>query len=95
MMFEIMNDGARCSNCRRHFRAAKTIERFGFEMFAQRERPLFRQKGVAVVAEGMFDRREIFALFLAHQNFGWRDPGHFIRQRPFLFQLHQTKFAGG
>ena len=45
------------------------------------------------MGQGVLDRSETLALFLAHQNFGRPDPSQFIAQRALRVHLHQTKFA--
>ena len=67
LVFEVVNDCTGCGYCLGHLRAAKSVERFDFEMFAQREDCLFWQKRVAVILKCLIDLTDLFLLFRADQ----------------------------
>ena len=67
LMFQVMNDRAGSRYCLGHLRAAKSVERFDLEMFAQREGRLFRQKCIAVVLKCVIDFTDVLLLFRADQ----------------------------
>ena len=66
---QVMNDRPRGSDGLWHLGAAESVERFDFEMLAQGEHRLFRQKRVAVVAKHASDLVEIMLLLIADEEF--------------------------
>ena len=87
LMLQIMHDRARRSDCLRHLRATKAVERFDLEMFAQGEDCLFWQKRVAVVFERVIDFADLRFLFRADQQFGGRNTRDFVEQRLSILRL--------
>ena len=67
LLLQIMNDGARGADRRRHVGAPEPVERFNTEMLAQSEARMLRQKCEIVVGKSAFDFPELRALPLAHQ----------------------------
>src|SRR5712692_1325566 len=67
LVLQIMNDCASCCDRLGYLPTAETVERFDFEMFAQRKGCLFRKEGVRVVAECAIDLGELVLLFVADE----------------------------
>src|SRR5436305_817611 len=67
LMFQIMNDRARSRYSLQHLRAAKSIQRFDFEVLAQSKDCLFWQKRVAVVAKRILNFLKLLLLLVADE----------------------------
>src|SRR5437016_3620036 len=93
LMLEIMDDRAGGGDRLRHLCAAESVQRFNFEMFAQGEGRLFRQKGITVVTERCGNLGELLLLLIANEKFRWRDTGQFVEERLSIFQLCHSKLA--
>src|SRR6059058_2016046 len=89
-----MHDRPSRSDRRGHLRAPEAVERLDFEMFAQGEDCLFRQKCVAVVFERVIDFAGLRFLFRADQQFGWRNTRDLIVQRLPTLRLGQSELTG-
>src|SRR5947207_7905814 len=89
-----MHDRACSRCCLAHLRAAKSVERFDPEMFAQREDCLFGQKRVAVVLQYVINFAHLLFLFRADQQLGRRNARQLIEQGLSIFQLGDSEFAG-
>src|SRR5882724_3056209 len=93
LMFQVMNN-CPCSCYRlQHLRAAKSIQRFGFEMLAQREDRLFWQKGVAVIAKRTRDFRKLLLLIITNEKFRRANTRDFVEQRLPILQLGYPELA--
>ena len=79
LVLQVMDDRAGRRNRRRHFAATKAIKRLGFEVFAEGEDRLLRQKGVAVVLQALSQVLQLVRLGVANQQFRGRDPGQLIQ----------------
>src|SRR2546426_3725087 len=94
LMLQIMNDRARRPDRLRHFRTAEAIEGLDFEMLAEGETRMLRQKNIIVVGERAFDLRKLFLLPVADQQFRRRNARQLIEQCAAVFQLCESKFTG-
>jgi len=63
LVFQVMDDRAGSRYALRHLGAAKSVQRFDLEMFAQREDCLLWQKRIAVVIERVIDFADLLLLF--------------------------------
>src|SRR3954469_6184997 len=95
LVLEIMNDAAGGADGGRHSRTAKTIERLGFEMLAENEGSLIREKSVTVVGGRVGKGSELRSLLFAHQKFSRANPRHRVQKRLLIARFHQAKFARG
>src|SRR5438094_9136763 len=94
LMFQIMNDRARSRYRLQHLRAAKSIQRFDFEVLAQSKDCLFWQKRVAVVAKRILNFLKLLLLLVADEKFRRRNTRYFVEQRLPVLQLSDPEFTG-
>src|SRR5437773_11188702 len=94
LMFQIMNDRARSRYSLQHLRAAKSIQRFDFEVLAQSKDCLFWQKRVAVVAKRILNFLKLLLLLIADEKFRRRNTRYFVEQRLPVLQLSDPEFTG-
>src|SRR6266508_5141125 len=95
LVLQIMNDCTRRSDGPRHLAAAKSVQRFRFEMLAQGEDRLLRQERVAVVLKRMMDLAKLVFLFGAYEQFRWRNTREFVEERLSILQFGKPEFACG
>src|SRR5262249_61535817 len=69
LFLKIMNDPPRRSNRLQHLSAAESIQRFRFEMLAQRKDRLLWQECVAVIFDRMIDLAKVVLLFGTNEEF--------------------------
>src|SRR4029450_1851150 len=90
-----MNDCARGGDRSRHLAAAKSIQRFRLEMFAQGEDRLLRQERVAVVLKRMIDLAKLIFLFGADEQFRWRNTREFVEEGLSILQFGKPELPCG
>src|SRR4029453_2020487 len=88
-----MDDCSSGGDCLGHLRAAETVKRFNFEMLAQRENRLLRQKRITVVPKHPGNVGELLLLLIADQNFRGADSRQVIEQRLSILRLRQPELA--
>ena len=71
LVLQVMNNCACGGDRLRHLRAAKTVQRFYLEMFAQGEARVFRQERIAVVLDRVIDLAQRLFLLGADQQLRW------------------------
>src|SRR5436305_6438930 len=81
LMFQIMNDRARSRYSLQHLRAAKSIQRFDFEVLAQSKDCLFWQKHESIVAKRIVNFLKLLLLLVADEKFRRRNTRYFVEQR--------------
>ena len=80
LMLEIMHDRPGGGDRGRHLCATESIKRFCFEMLAQSERRLLRQKRITVIAERVIELAKFLLLLIAHQQLGWRNARQLVEE---------------
>ncbi len=95
-MLQIVQDRARRADRRRHFRAAKAVERLHFEVLAQRQMRVVVEKGEAVARdERARELAESRGLFLGHEQLGRLHARDLVGQLLFIRELREAEIARG
>ena len=93
LVFEVVNDRARCRNCLGQIGAAETVEGFYPKMLAESEACVLCQERVMVVGERMLEACKLVRLLVADEKFGRGHTRQLVQEGTRVGELHEAELA--